>query len=44
MHARVLGSLWVLALVVPACAVAEEVDRYNRVSFGVESHRDVEND
>lgn len=44
MITRFLGTLLLTALLAPACAAADEGDTYNRVSFGVDSARDVEND
>ncbi|MGI9591307.1 MAG: SIMPL domain-containing protein [Myxococcota bacterium] len=45
MLARFVGFVLMVLLVAPACGRAEDdSDTYNRVSFGVDSGRDVEND
>ena len=44
MNVRSRVALWIFLLLAPACAAADETDHTNRVSFAVESVRDVEND
>lgn len=44
MSVRLLGFVLLGALLAPACGAADEADSYNRVSFSVESLREVEND
>ena len=44
MFVRFAGFLLLCVCVAPACAAADESDTYNRVSFTVDSLREVEND